>query len=296
MNESPVRLIGVTRRFGDTVALERVSLDIRAGSSVALVGPNGSGKSTLLGLLAGLATPDGGAIELGTAAGRAARVGVVHQRSALDPILTVRENLALHAGLCGLKRSASRERIRALAQRVGLTDRLHDRVSTLSGGLARRCDLARALLHEPGVLLLDEPTAGLDAASRRAFVELLDAERRERSMTVIHATHHADEAEWADRVVMLDRGRISADAPPAEMLAPLGERVVEAPGEPGASVGLLERMGLEPFATAHGAIARVTPGVDLAALLESGHEIRVRRPTLDDVQAVRLASDAERVS
>lgn len=283
----PIRITDVSRRFDNVAALAGLSLVAGPGESVALLGPNGSGKSTLLSILSGLDRPDDGSIDLGGGI-----VGAVQQRSALDPVLTVRENLTLHAALGRLGRQQSSTRVASLADAVGLADRLDARVGTLSGGLARRCDLARALLHEPNVLLLDEPTAGLDAGSRRAFLEHIDRERAARSMTVIHATHHADEGERVDRVIVLSRGRVVGDAAPGALLEPLGERVVEPTGDPDAATALLRQHGLPPIETTHGPIARLDDAATVAALLGSGLDVRIRRPTLDDVQGMLLAETA----
>ncbi len=204
-------------------ALDRFSITIHAGEHVALLGPNGAGKSTFLRLVCALDRADRGEILLfGAPPARARRrLGVIFQRPALDPVLTIRENLALAASLYGL--SDARDRVDAAAASVDIADRLDSRVGSLSGGLARRADLARALLAEPDLLLLDEPTTGLDHAARARFLDAIEERRRERpDLTILMSTHLMDEAERATRVALLDRGRLVADAPPQELRASVG--------------------------------------------------------------------------
>jgi ABC-2 type transport system ATP-binding protein len=218
-------------------ALAGVDLVVNAGERVALLGPNGSGKSTLLHVLAGTISPTAGQVMLfdappdapGTMQRQArARMGVVFQTPSLDPLLTISENLRLHATLMGLTRDHGRARIESLAATMGFSDRLHERVKTLSGGYARRADLARAVLHAPELLLLDEPTTGLDPLARHAFFDLLGtlASGSSTRMTILLTTHLLDEAERADRIVLLAEGRIAADGSPADLRASVGERVL----------------------------------------------------------------------
>ncbi|TVQ64276.1 MAG: ABC transporter ATP-binding protein [Phycisphaerales bacterium] len=207
------------------VALHEVSMRVQRGEWVALLGPNGSGKSTLMRIFATLEAPDQGAVEiLGASRVRDARagLGVVFQRPGLDPLLTVRENLANQCAL----HAAPADRIEREAQRLTLTDRLDDRVRTLSGGMVRRVDLARALLSDPELLLLDEPTAGLDHDARVGFLDTLDAIRKDREITIVMSTHLMDEADRAGRVVMLSEGRIVADDAPDALRLGIGERLI----------------------------------------------------------------------
>lgn len=216
-------------------ALSSFDLDIPAGSWTAILGPNGSGKSTLLRSLAGMEVPDAGSIELfGEPARRfgrtlRARLGVVFQAPSLDPLLTIRENLSLQARACAVRHAPAR--IQSLAESLGIHDRLADRVGTLSGGLARRADLARALIHRPALLLLDEPTAGLDPRARAEFWALLSTIREAEPTTIVLATHLFDEAELADRVIFIDRGRIVADGEPRALRFAHGERVLRLDGD-----------------------------------------------------------------
>ena len=206
-------------------ALDQVNLTIAPGETVALLGPNGSGKSTLLKIIATLLKPDDGAVEIqGRAdAARARRaLGVVFQRPGLDALMTVRENLTDSARLYGLKNPVLRDAVERALGQAGLVDRQDDLVKTLSGGLARRADLCRALLHQPPIVLLDEPTTGLDPTARRAFLDLIDNQRAAANLTVLMTTHLTDEADRFDRVVFMHEGRIVADDTPANLRSAAG--------------------------------------------------------------------------
>lgn len=211
------------RRERRVVALDGVSLEIERGQWVALFGPNGSGKSTLLRILATLDRPDaGGAEVLGYSTvfeGDAVRahLGVVFQRPGLDALLSVRENLRLQASLVGMSRATFRKRLDEVASQLAIADLLRRRVARLSGGQRRRADLARALLTEPLVLLLDEATGGLDVEARGAFMDTLEQVRRSSPVTIVMSTHQIDEGDRADRVVMMSRGRVAAMGTPSEL-------------------------------------------------------------------------------
>ncbi len=206
------------------LALTPTTFAVYAGQWLALLGPNGSGKSSLLRAVATLTRPTAGSIRIfghdpatspdAQYHARAA-MGIIFQSTALDALLTVRENLTIAAAAYGVPNAQSR--IRDVATSLGIADRLDDRVGTLSGGLARRADLARALLPRPRLLLLDEPTTGLDLESRLRFLDTLTSLRRREGLTIVYATHHMDEAEHADRVIMMSRGSVVADDSP-EML------------------------------------------------------------------------------
>jgi ABC-2 type transport system ATP-binding protein len=232
-----------TRRAPERRALQGLDLVVPAGEWIAVLGPNGSGKSTLVRILAGADTPASGEIRVygrpaaadaGTRDRRmaAARLGIVFQRPGLDRLLTVRENLEAQAALFGLRGQPRTRRIAQLVSMFDLTDRLNDAAEALSGGLQRRVDLARALLHEPELLVLDEATTGLDHQSRSAFLDLIVKLREERSssrpLTVLMTTHLMDEAERAERVVMMADGAIVADGDPAQLRNACGGRVLRA--------------------------------------------------------------------
>lgn len=226
-------------QYGERRALDGVSLDVTPGTVAGLLGPNGSGKSTLLSVVAGLRRPQSGDARIG---GRPLspevrrNVGVVFQQSCLDPLMTLHETLTLHGRLFGLGGAALRSRIETLLERFDLPARTHDTVATLSGGLRRRLELARALLTEPSVLLLDEPTTGLDPDSRRGFWELLRSVRgvprleslgygeegRAGKLTILFATNDVLEAEReCDTAAFLHRGRLVTQGTPAELKAGL---------------------------------------------------------------------------
>jgi len=220
-------------RYGDRFAVDGVSIEVRRGEVVGLVGPNGSGKSTTLAAAAGLLDPfEGDVAALGLLqsadpAGFAMHIGFVPQSCALYEELTVAENVAFFGKLFGLAgRDLRRRTVRALS-RVGLGDRGGHRVGALSGGLKQRANLAAALIHDPAVLLLDEPTAALDCAARDRFFTDLDR-LRDDGHAILFTTHHGEEAEGAcDRIAVLERGRLVACGEPRDLLrAPAGGRAL----------------------------------------------------------------------
>lgn len=282
------------RRTPARTALRAVSLRVPAGEFVALLGPNGSGKSTLLRILATLDAQTSGAITiLGRSRPVAARpdLGIVFQHEALDPLLTARENLRLQASLFGLDRPTGAAAIDRVARTLGVVDRLDDRVASLSGGLRRRVDLARALLASPRILLLDEPTTGLDHAARVAFIETLDQLRRETSMTVVLCTHLMDEADHAQRVVMLAEGRIVADDSPSRLRSSLGGAVLRTTQE---AQGRLSHLPLT--ARSAGADIAFSGNIDAVAdaaraLAASAIPFSYGPPTLADVYLARTGHE-----
>src|SRR6266851_10157312 len=232
--DAPALLVdNVVKTYGAVRALDGVSLAARPGEFVALLGPNGAGKTTLFQLLSGLFTPDSGEIEvMGQDMRRnpvpaLAGLGIVFQQPTLDLELSVTANLLFHAGLHGIPRSIAKPRIEAELARLGLAERAHDKTSQLSGGNRRRVELARALLHQPKVLLMDEATVGLDPASRSDLLKLLLAMRTERAVAVLWATHLCDEVGDADRVIVLHNGKVLADTPPAELVAAASAKTIE---------------------------------------------------------------------
>jgi len=232
--DAPALLLdNVVKTYGSIRAVDGVSFSAAPGSFIALLGPNGAGKTTLFQLLAGLFVPDSGRIEIMGQDMRRnpvpalAKLGIVFQQPTLDLELTVTGNLLFHAGLHGMRRSVAMSRIEADLARLGLAKRAYDRTAQLSGGNRRRVELARALLHEPRVLLMDEPTVGLDPASRSDLLKLILSMRTERSVAVLWATHLCDEVSGADRVIVLHRGKVLADTTPARLVAEAGARTVE---------------------------------------------------------------------
>lgn len=291
-----VRLDGLTHRYGDRLALHDVRLVVTPGTLFGLLGPNGGGKTTLFRILATLMPPTAGTAAVfgfDTVAAPEAvrrRLGVVFQQPALDAELTVLENLRFHAAFYGLRGAEREARIDTLLARFGLAERARSRVGTLSGGLQRRADLARGLLHAPPLLLLDEPTTGLDPAARRAFWEVLDDLRRTEGITFVVATHLLEEAEACDRLALLDCGHLRAEGTPAALKAALGEEALwletSTPAALAEAVAArfavpVRRVGNRLQVRAPNAAALLAPLYDaFGGQLTSA---TLRRPTLEDV-------------
>ncbi len=290
------------RRSGGPIkALDAVSLDIATGSMVALLGPNGSGKSTLIRICAGLLQQDSGEIKLfGEPLSAAARLrlGIVFQSPGLDPHMTIRENLRMAATLTGVPQRDAEARMESLMQSLSIADRADSRVKSLSGGLARRADLCRALLHDPDVLLLDEPTVGLDPRARRQFLDLVQEQYRQRSLTVLMSTHLTDEADRADRVIMMDRGAIAADDTPIALRSEVGKsRLVVHSSDWTPNDGDRDQWQEQSAGWVRDVPSDNAARIDLFAVLtEQDCSFSLQPPTLDDVFMLRtghaLASDA----
>src|SRR6201996_4556898 len=234
-NESAAVLCldNVVKTYRAIRAVDGITLRAGAGEFIALLGPNGAGKTTLFQLLSGLFVPDSGRIEIMGYDMRRdpvpalAQLGIVFQQPTLDLELTVTGNLLFHAGLHGIPRAVAKTRIEAELARLGLADRANDKTAQLSGGNRRRVELARALLHDPSVLLMDEATVGLDPASRSELLKLILSMRTERSVAVLWATHLCDEVAGADRMVVLHRGKVLANTTPAAFVKDAGASTVE---------------------------------------------------------------------
>jgi ABC-2 type transport system ATP-binding protein len=223
----------VVKTYGPVRAVDGVSLLAKGGEFIALLGPNGAGKTTLFQLLSGLFTADSGRIEvMGHDMARdpvpaLAQLGIVFQQPTLDLELSVTANLMFHAGLHGIPRAVAAPRIEKELARLGLAERAHDKTAQLSGGNRRRVELARALLHEPRLLLMDEPTVGLDPQSRSDLLKLMLTMRAERGVAALWATHLCDEVGDADRVIVLHRGKVLADTMPKQLVADAGTTTIE---------------------------------------------------------------------
>lgn len=200
----------LTKRFGKRIAVNALDLKISRGSFTALLGPNGAGKSTTMNMLIGLSQPTAGTVIYE----HHSKIGVVFQGSVLDECLTVRENLQIRAEQY---HHIPAERVTILSQQLGLATFMQQRYGTLSGGQKRRVDIARALLNDPDILFLDEPTTGLDIQTRRAIWTLIQRLQRDRQMTVILTTHYLDEADAADHVVVIDHGCVLSQGTAAEI-------------------------------------------------------------------------------
>jgi ABC-2 type transport system ATP-binding protein len=291
-----VTVRGLAHRYGDRHALRGVDLDVGRGEIFALLGPNGGGKTTLFRILSTLLAPSAGeASILGHDVRRdpdgvRRRLGVLFQSPSLDLQLGVAENLRHQGHLYGLRGAALSRRIDDLLARLGMADRAAERAGRLSGGLRRRAELCKAMLHDPEVLLLDEPSTGLDPGARRDLRDQLGQLRDERGITVLLTTHLMDEAESADRIAILDRGERVALGTPAELRRGVGGDVIELrSADPAAlSAEIAARLGGEaPLVDGavrlerHGGpelLARLLP--DLAGKIDS---VVMRHPTLEDV-------------
>lgn len=221
---------GLSKRYGDLVAVNDVSFTIAPGETYGLLGPNGAGKTTAISIVAGILTADAGEVTLSghrmtpESAGSKAQVGYVPQDIALYPDLTARENLRFFASLYGMARPAAKRRVAEVLEVVGLADRAGDTVATYSGGMRRRLNIAVGLLHRPTLLILDEPTVGVDPQSRNAILANVESLAGE-GMAVLYTTHYMEEAErLCDRVGIIDLGRLIAEGSHRELTAMVGER------------------------------------------------------------------------
>jgi ABC-2 type transport system ATP-binding protein len=297
-----LRCTGLSRRFGDRVAVDDVSFRIAAGETYGLLGPNGAGKTTTISLITGILAADAGTVLVGgeritTTAGAAkGRIGLVPQDIALYPDLTARENLRFFGRLQGLGRVVLARRIDAVLDVVGLRDRADDRIDEYSGGMKRRANVAVGLLHEPSLLILDEPTVGVDPQSRNQILESVEALGAE-GMAVLYTTHYMEEAErLCARVGIIDDGRLIAEGTRRELIDRVGghDRIdVEAAGDlTGLRVRLLalaEVTAVDAIdgglrVTAAGgrrALAPVVLAADASDVQVAG--IDVREPDLEDV-------------
>src|SRR5437868_974604 len=222
----------LVHQYESRTALNGVSFDVRPAELFGLLGPNGSGKTTLFRILSTLMIPTGGrALVMGCDAAQdpaslRRQIGVVFQAQSVDPKLTAYENLWHQGHLYGLRGSALKKRVQEILTRVGLIDRAKERVETFSGGMQRRIELAKGLLHHPGVLLLDEPTTGLDPGARRDLWQYLQILRDEEHVSVLVTTHLMEEAERCDRLAIMNEGNLVALGTPAELKSEIGGDVI----------------------------------------------------------------------
>jgi ABC-2 type transport system ATP-binding protein len=296
MAEPVVVVEHVTHQYGERVALSDVTFEVNAGEVFAVLGPNGGGKTTLFRILATAVAPTSGRVRI---LGYDVRtnpervrwyLGIVFQSPSVDGKLTVWENLRHQGHLYGLRGQSLRRRIETLLERLGLGDRAEEPVERLSGGLRRRVEIAKALVHEPPLLLLDEPTAGLDVRARLDLWAYLRALQEQRPLTIVFTTHYLDEGESCNRVAILDRGCLVALDAPEALKAEIGGDVIFVEGYE------LEALRAE-IRSRWGIEATLVDGV-LCLRHERGHEflarlveafpgriisLTVRRPTLEDV-------------
>ena len=291
-----IQVQNLTHRYGDRVALSNVSFEVKKGEIFGLLGPNGGGKSTVFRILSTMMVPtEGHAIIAGhdvvrDAAAVRRHVGVVFQTQSLDKALTVEENLRAQGHLHGLSGALLRERMEAAMQRLGLLDRRKDLVDTLSGGLRRRVEIAKALLHRPQVLLMDEASTGLDPAARRDLSRHVETLRQTEGVTILLTTHILEEADRCDRLVLLHQGNIVAQGTPNELRSSIGGDVVVLASEDAAGLAakISERFHLTASAredevrveieNGHRFIAEVVEAFPGAV-----NSVGLHKPTLEDV-------------
>ena len=215
-----IEIRNLKKNYGDLKAVDDISFDVEKGSLFAFLGLNGAGKSTTINMICQILKKDGGKIIVDgldmdeKSNDVKSRIGVVFQNSTLDAVLSVKENLTVRAGFYGLKGKEWKARLEELTKLLDLKEILNKQVGRLSGGQRRRVDIARGLIHLPKILILDEPTTGLDPQTRKKIWGLIDELRIERKMTVFLTTHYMEEADKADRVVVIDHGKIVANDTP----------------------------------------------------------------------------------
>ena len=294
--QNAVSVQGLVKRFGEVVAVDGIDLAIPSGEIFGFLGPNGAGKSTTINMLCTLVTPSSGrALVAGhdiVTERHAVRrnIGLVFQDQTLDTYMSAERNLRLHAELYGVPRDAIAGRMRLVLDMVGLWDRRASKVSTFSGGMRRRLEIARGLLHSPRVLFLDEPTVGLDPQTRASIWDYLRQLREAEDITIFMTTHYMDEAEFCDRIAIMDHGRIIALDTPERLKASVGtDRVRIHTDDDAAAITAIQRRfgilatvseGTVTFGVEHG--AEFVPRL-FAELQIPIRSVSVARPSLDDV-------------
>jgi ABC-2 type transport system ATP-binding protein len=296
-NDQPaISVSGLTKRYGDFEAVKGVSFEVGAAEVFGFLGPNGAGKSTTINMLCTLTKPTAGE---GRVAGHdivserddvRRNIGLVFQDPTLDGYLTAAQNLKLHAELYGVPSELVAPRMEQVLRMVGLWDRKDGPVRTFSGGMRRRLEIARGLMHSPRVLFLDEPTIGLDPQTRRSIWSYIRELQEHEEITIFMTTHYMDEAEWCDRIAIMDQGEIVALDSPETLKAGVGtDRItIQTDDNDVAMLALRERFGVEPqilegavsFGVAGGEqfVPRLFAELDLPI-----RAVSVSRPTLDDV-------------
>ncbi|HKA01007.1 MAG TPA: ABC transporter ATP-binding protein [Candidatus Solibacter sp.] len=291
-----IEVQNVTHRYGDRLALSNVSFEVKKGEIFGLLGPNGGGKSTLFRILSTMMVPtEGRATLAGFDVARdpaqvRRHVGVVFQTQSLDKALTVEENLRAQGHLHGLSGATLRDRMTSAMERLGLLDRRRDLVDTLSGGLKRRVEIAKALLHRPQVLLMDEASTGLDPAARRDVSRHVENLRTQDGVTILLTTHILEEADRCDRLILLHKGNIVAHGSPRELRARIGGDVVvlESADSKSLAAGIAKRFQVAPsvldgqvrveIANGHRFITEVVEAFPGAV-----ESVGLHKPTLEDV-------------
>jgi ABC-2 type transport system ATP-binding protein len=291
-----VAVRGLEKRYGDLTAVAGVDFEVAHGETFGFLGPNGAGKSTTIGMLCTLVRPTAGAAEVAGYDVVRRRddvrrsIGLVFQDPTLDNYLTAEQNLRFHAELYGVPRPLVGPRIGQLLELVGLADRRKAEVRGFSGGMKRRLEIARGLLHAPAVLFLDEPTIGLDPQTRSSIWSYIADLKAREGTTIFMTTHYMDEAEFCDRIAIIDKGRIVAHGTPEALKASVGQdRVrIDADDTAKAIAELRERFGIEAAPSEGGVAFSVPNGGEFVPRLFAELSVAIRsvgvsRPSLDDV-------------
>ncbi|GII42432.1 ATP-binding cassette domain-containing protein [Planotetraspora phitsanulokensis] len=296
MTRTAVATTRLTKSYGEFEAVRGLDLTVEGGETFGFLGPNGAGKSTTISMLCTLVTPTGGTASV---AGHdivrerdevRRNIGLVFQDTTLDGYLTAEQNLRLHAGLYGVPKSELGDRLRQVLDMVGLWDRRGSKVNTFSGGMKRRLEIGRGLLHSPRVLFLDEPTVGLDPQTRSSIWAYIRELKQAEDITIFLTTHYMDEAENCDRIAIMDHGRIIALDTPEALKASVGkDRVrIDTDDNEKAIALLAERFGLEATASEGAVTFFVEQGEKFVPTLFGEFPLPIRavnvaRPSLDDV-------------
>jgi len=295
-NDPIVCVNGLVKRYGEVEAVTGIDFEVGRGETFGFLGPNGAGKSTTIKMLCTLATPTAGSATVagydvvGERDDVRRNIGLVFQDTTLDGYLTAERNLRFHAELYGVPRPVVGDRLRQVLEIVGLWERRTSLVQTFSGGMMRRLEIARGLLHSPRVLFLDEPTVGLDPQTRASIWGYIEELKRLEDITIFLTTHYMDEAEHCDRIAIIDHGKIVVLDTPEVLKASVGkDRVqIQTPDDEAAIAALRERFDLEGGVHEGAVTFFVADGEQFVPRLfaELGVPIRsvsVTRPTLDDV-------------
>ena len=291
-----VSVNGLVKRYDEVEAVRGIDFDVAAGEIFGFLGPNGAGKSTTINMLCTLVKPSGGSALVAGHDVVAERdevrrnIGLVFQDTTLDGYLSAEQNLRLHAELYGVPRELVGERMRQVMEMVGLWERRDSQVNTFSGGMKRRLEIARGLFHSPRVLFLDEPTVGLDPQTRSSIWGYIRELKAREDITIFLTTHYMDEAEYCDRIAIMDQGRIIVLDTPEALKAKVGkDRVqIETDDDEAAIAALRERFGIEAT-VAEGAVTFGVPEGEqfvprlFAELPVPIRSVSVARPSLDDV-------------
>jgi ABC-2 type transport system ATP-binding protein len=296
MSEAAIEVRGLAKSFGEIEAVRGVEFEVAPGEVFGFLGPNGAGKTTTINMLCTLMKPSSGSAQVAgydvvTARDDVRRhIGLVFQDPTLDNYLTAEQNLKLHAELYGIQSKLVAPRMQQVLEMVGLWDRKDSPVGTFSGGMRRRLEIARGLMHSPRVLFLDEPTIGLDPQTRRSIWTYIRELKESEEITIFMTTHYMDEAEWCDRIAIMDNGEIVALDAPERLKAQVGtDRVtLHTEDDDAAITALQERFGIEARIVEGAVSIGVHAGEEFVPRLfaELGVAIRsvsVSRPTLDDV-------------